>query len=96
MAGAALAAATAPVAEREGVVTIACESSLWAHELDLLQRDLLDRLNEALEASGAGSRWSDFASASVRFRTIPERAAGRRAAASGLEGRFFARFAGIL
>ena len=37
------------------MVTIACESSLWAHELDLLQRDLLARLNEALEASGAGA-----------------------------------------
>ena len=30
------------------MVTVACESSLWAHELDLMQRDLLDRLNEAL------------------------------------------------
>ncbi len=48
VAGAALAASTAPVSEREGVVTVACESSLWAHELDLLQRDLLARLNESL------------------------------------------------
>ena len=54
VAGEALAAATAPVAEREGVVTIACESSLWAHELDLLQSDLLARLGGALGASGAG------------------------------------------
>ena len=55
VAGEALVAATAPVAERQGVVTIACESSLWAHELDLLQRDLLTRLSEALDASGAGA-----------------------------------------
>jgi predicted nucleic acid-binding Zn ribbon protein len=55
VAGAALAAATTPVAERDGVVTIACESSLWAHELDLLQRDLLERLGEALVAAGGGT-----------------------------------------
>ncbi len=55
VAGRPLATATAPVAEREGVVTIACESALWAHELELLQRDLLDRLAERLEASGEGS-----------------------------------------
>jgi len=48
VAGPALAPSTSPVSEREGVVTVACESSLWAHELDLLQRDLLDRLNESL------------------------------------------------
>ena len=55
VAGWPLATATAPVAEREGVVTIACESALWAHELELLQRDLLDRLAEQLAASGEGS-----------------------------------------
>jgi len=55
VAGEALAAATSPVAERDGVVTIACESSLWAHELDLLQRDLLTRLTDALDTSGAGT-----------------------------------------
>ena len=55
MAGAALARPTAPVSEREGVVTVACESSLWAQELDLLQRDLVERLNEALEAAGGGT-----------------------------------------
>ena len=54
-AGAALAASTAPVAEREGVVTVACESSLWAHELELLQRDVLERLGTALATSGGGS-----------------------------------------
>jgi predicted nucleic acid-binding Zn ribbon protein len=55
VAGAALAASTTPVSEREGVVTVACESSLWAHELDLLQRDLVDRMNESLGGGeGAG------------------------------------------
>ena len=54
VAGPALAAATAPVAEREGVVTVTCESSIWAHELDLLQRDLLDRLDDAMGPVGEG------------------------------------------
>jgi predicted nucleic acid-binding Zn ribbon protein len=43
-----------PVAERQGVVTIACRSATWAQELDLLQSDLLDRLNVAIgEPPGA-------------------------------------------
>ncbi len=54
VAGEALAASTTPVSEREGVVTVACESSLWAHELDLLQRDLVDRLTESLGGGQAG------------------------------------------
>jgi Dna[CI] antecedent, DciA len=52
-AGAALAAAAKPVAERDGVVTMACESAVWAQELELLAPDLLDHLNERL---GAGPR----------------------------------------
>jgi predicted nucleic acid-binding Zn ribbon protein len=39
-----------PVAEREGVVTVACESAVWAQELDLLQSELVGRLNAAIEA----------------------------------------------
>jgi predicted nucleic acid-binding Zn ribbon protein len=37
-----------PVAERDGVLTIACRSSTWAQELDLLGPELLERLNAAL------------------------------------------------
>jgi predicted nucleic acid-binding Zn ribbon protein len=37
-----------PVGERDGQVTIACRSSTWAQELDLLQNELLARLNKAL------------------------------------------------
>jgi predicted nucleic acid-binding Zn ribbon protein len=47
VAGERVAAAASPVGERDGVVTVACESSLWAHELDLLQGDLLARLRAA-------------------------------------------------
>jgi predicted nucleic acid-binding Zn ribbon protein len=37
-----------PVSEREGVVTVACRSSVWAQELELLGPDLLEKLNAAL------------------------------------------------
>jgi predicted nucleic acid-binding Zn ribbon protein len=50
VAGARLAAAAAPVSERDGVVTVACESGVWAQELDLLGPDLLSRLEAALGA----------------------------------------------
>ena len=49
VAGAALAAAASPASEREGTVTVTCESAVWAHELELLGPDLTARLNEALE-----------------------------------------------
>jgi predicted nucleic acid-binding Zn ribbon protein len=37
-----------PVSEREGVVTVACRSSVWANELELLGPELLDKVNAAL------------------------------------------------
>jgi predicted nucleic acid-binding Zn ribbon protein len=37
-----------PVSEREGLVTVACRSSVWAQELEMLGPDLLDKLNAAL------------------------------------------------
>ena len=49
-AGEQVAAQSEPVAERDGVVTIACRSATWAQELDLLQVELLKRLNESFEA----------------------------------------------
>ena len=51
VAGEAIAREAEPVSEREGVVTIACRSSVWAQEIELLSRDLVPRLNEALGAS---------------------------------------------
>ena len=50
VAGPRLAAAAAPVSERDGVVTVACESGVWAQELDLLAPDLLSGLEGALGA----------------------------------------------
>jgi predicted nucleic acid-binding Zn ribbon protein len=52
MAGRALAGAVAPVAERAGVVTLACESATLAHELELLAPDLVARMNERVGAAG--------------------------------------------
>jgi len=47
--GEAIAAEAQPVREREGTVTVACRSSVWAQELDLMGPDLVERLNRALE-----------------------------------------------
>ena len=52
--GPGLSAAARPVGEREGVVTVACESAVWAQELELLGSDLLARLNERLGPLGEG------------------------------------------
>jgi hypothetical protein len=41
------------VAERDGLVTVACRSATWAQELDLLQTELIERLNGAL------SEWAE-------------------------------------
>jgi predicted nucleic acid-binding Zn ribbon protein len=43
-----IAAQARPVREREGTITIECRASTWAQELDLLQDELLARVNEAL------------------------------------------------
>lgn len=51
--GRALGEGAQPVAERRGVVTVACRSSVWAQELQLFSDELLGRLNEALAVPGA-------------------------------------------
>jgi predicted nucleic acid-binding Zn ribbon protein len=48
VAGARIAAEAQPVAERDGVITVACRSATWASELDLMQEKLRERLNGAL------------------------------------------------
>ena len=47
-AGAAFAAECTPDGERDGVVTVACSSAVWAQELDLLSERVVARLNEVL------------------------------------------------
>ena len=48
VAGPGMAASAAPVSEHDGVVTVACESAVWAQELELLGPDLLTRIGDAL------------------------------------------------
>ena len=47
-AGEAFAAQSEPVSERRGIVTVACESAVWAQELDLLSEPVVQALNERL------------------------------------------------
>ena len=46
--GEAIAAATEPVAEHDGVLTVRCQSATWAQELSLMEGELLKRLGERL------------------------------------------------
>jgi predicted nucleic acid-binding Zn ribbon protein len=46
--GSAIAAAAAPVAERDGVLTVRCHAAVWSQELDLMADELIGRLNTAL------------------------------------------------
>jgi predicted nucleic acid-binding Zn ribbon protein len=48
--GPGIAAAARPVSERDGVLTVTCEASVWAQELDLMAPELLSALNAALGA----------------------------------------------
>jgi predicted nucleic acid-binding Zn ribbon protein len=43
-----LAEVATPVSERTGTLTVECVDGVWAHELDLMQEQLLERLREAL------------------------------------------------
>ena len=56
LAGPGLASSARPVSERQGIVTVACESGVWAHELELLAPDLISGLNERLAAAAEPAR----------------------------------------
>ncbi len=49
-AGAEVARHCEPVSERGGVVTVRCESGVWAAELSMMSQQLLERLNQARAA----------------------------------------------
>ena len=55
-----IAAVTEVVAEREGVITVDCSTSVWAQELELMAPRILARLEAQLEGS---------APEKLRFRT---------------------------
>jgi predicted nucleic acid-binding Zn ribbon protein len=46
--GAAVVREATPTTERGGTLTIACRSSVWAQELDLMAPELIERLNAQL------------------------------------------------
>lgn len=46
--GPAVAAHASPVAERGGVLTVACDEAVWAAELELMGPELVDRLEASL------------------------------------------------
>jgi predicted nucleic acid-binding Zn ribbon protein len=48
VAGEVIAAEATPVSERSGAVTVACRSAVWANELELLSKGLVEGLNGAL------------------------------------------------
>jgi predicted nucleic acid-binding Zn ribbon protein len=48
VAGERFARAAEPVSERDGVITVACESAVWAQELDLLSERVIAAVNEAI------------------------------------------------
>jgi predicted nucleic acid-binding Zn ribbon protein len=50
-AGSAIALAASPTAERNGVLTVTCEASVWAQELDLIADQLVASLNAELGAA---------------------------------------------
>ena len=60
--GPAIADEATPVGERDGIISVACRSSVWAQELDLMAPRLLERLNERLDAHVAGLRFTADAS----------------------------------
>ena len=47
-AGAAIAAAAKPTAERGGILTVTCAAAVWAQELDLMAGEIVQNLNAAL------------------------------------------------
>jgi predicted nucleic acid-binding Zn ribbon protein len=59
-----LAAVAAPVSERDGTLTIECADAVWAEELDLMQKALLERLRREV---------GDQAPQALRFRVNSER-----------------------
>jgi predicted nucleic acid-binding Zn ribbon protein len=46
--GPAIAGASRPTAERDGVLTVTCDAAVWAQELHLMAADLVPALNGAL------------------------------------------------
>ena len=55
--GAAVSERARPVAEKEGVVAVSCDTATWAQELDLMQEEVRSKLNAALARSSGDSEF---------------------------------------
>jgi len=53
-AGPVLSGAAEPVSERDGVITVACGSGVWAQELDLMAERVAAELNERIGRPAVG------------------------------------------
>jgi predicted nucleic acid-binding Zn ribbon protein len=76
VAGEGIAGEAEPVTEHDGRITVACRSATWAQELDLLQSELLERLNGAIsewDAEGPAPRVASlrFTADAARHETRP-------------------------
>ena len=63
-AGEALATQARPTGEAQGVVTVTCQSAVWAHEIDLMAPVVIERLNAVIGADLVRS---------LRCQTVPAR-----------------------
>jgi predicted nucleic acid-binding Zn ribbon protein len=55
VAGDVIAREATPISEHSGVVTVACRSAVWANELELLSKGLVEGLNESLGTPAVSS-----------------------------------------
>lgn len=53
--GEAIASVTTVISEREGVLEIGCESSVWAGELSMMEPEIRKKVNRALGGDTVGS-----------------------------------------
>jgi predicted nucleic acid-binding Zn ribbon protein len=50
--GPAIAGAARPTAEHDGLLTVTCDASVWAQELELMSETVIPLLNAALDGDG--------------------------------------------
>lgn len=53
VAGSAIASVAEPVSERDGVVTVLCDDSVWAEELTLMSAEMITKLSDHLDVPAA-------------------------------------------
>ena len=58
--GQATASASRPVSERDGVVTVVCDSASWSEQLTLMQTEIMDRLASELPDGAQAPRQLRF------------------------------------